>query len=66
MNSEPIVLRMNNREADSVAFVLMTALGMVSMLTREREDVTKAANLLFEQLGYKLSTTDHGQRLELA
>jgi hypothetical protein len=64
MNSETIVLRMTPQEADSVAYVLMSALKRVTMLDREREDATTAANTLFGQLAYGHGTTDHGERAE--
>lgn len=66
MNTETIELKMTHREADSVAYVLMTALQKVGMLDRERTDVTEAANVLFRQLGYGLGTTEQGERLELS
>ena len=64
MNDETIVLRMTPQEADSVAYVLMTALGRVGMLDREQTDATNAANALFKQLGYGHHTDKHGQRIE--
>jgi hypothetical protein len=64
MNTEKIELRMTALEADSVAYVIMSALGRVTMLDRERVDATAAANELFRQLGYGHHTTLHGERVE--
>jgi hypothetical protein len=56
---------MTELEADSVAYVLMTALHTVTMLDRERKDVANAANALFDQLGYGHKTDKTGARIEL-
>lgn len=63
-NMETIHLNLTAQEGDSVAYVLMTALHTVSMLDREREDVTEAANVLFKQLGYGHGCSSHGERKE--
>jgi len=63
-NQETIHLSLTDREADSVAYVLMTALKNVSMLDREREDATEAANALFKQLKYGHGCDSHGERKE--
>jgi len=65
-NSETIHLSLTPREADSVAYVLMTTLHSpeVTMLSRERTDVTDTANALFKQLGYGHATNERGQRVE--
>lgn len=63
-NTENIQLRMNNQEADSVAFVLMTALHSFTMLDRERKDAHAAANVLFKQLGYGHGCDMQGKREE--
>jgi len=64
MNTEPIVLRMTEQEADSVAHVLMAALSRVSMLPRERKDATEAAQAIFQQLGYGYECDSNGNRVE--
>lgn len=64
MNKETVILRMTPQEADSVAYVLMTALHVVSMLDRERTDAADAANILFRQLGYDHGTDTKGERVE--
>lgn len=64
MNTETIHLRMTPREADSVAWLLMTSLHSVSMLDRERKDATDAANTLFKLLGYGVKTDSQGNRVE--
>jgi hypothetical protein len=64
VNTETVMLNMTPREADSVAFVLMSALKRITMLDRERRDTTDAANVLFSGLGYDVRTTDHGDRIE--
>lgn len=64
MNTEKITLNLTVTEADSLAYVLMSALAATSMLDRERLDATQAANALFEQLGYGHLTTLHGERIE--
>lgn len=63
-NKETIHLSMTAQEGDSIAFVLMTALHTVSMLDRERKDVTEAANALFKQLGYGHGCNSKGEREE--
>lgn len=63
-NKETIHLNLTDREADSVVFVLMAALNRVSMLDRERTDVTEAANALFKQLGYGHGCDSYGNRKE--
>jgi hypothetical protein len=63
-NKETIHLSLTAQEADSVAYVLMSALKRVSMLDRERRDATEAANALFKQLGYSHGCDDHGERKE--
>ena len=63
-NQETIHLSLTAREGDSVAFVLMTALHSVSMLDRERTDVTEAANALFKQLRYGHGCDSKGNRVE--
>ena len=65
MNSETIKLQMTHTEADSLAYVLMSALKRVTMLDREREDATLAANSLFTQLGYSHLTSSYGERIEI-
>ena len=65
MNIETIHLNMTPREADSIAWLLMTSLGSVGMLDREREHATTAANDLFAQLGYDVQTDTHGKRIEV-
>ncbi len=64
-NTETIHVRATPREADSVAYVLMSALKRVSMLDRERSDAYAYASELFRQLGYGHTTDDHGHRVEL-
>lgn len=64
MNTETINLNMTAQEADSLAFLLMTGLRVVTMLNREREDATVAANELFKQLGYGHGTDSYGGRVE--
>lgn len=64
MNTEKITLNLTVTEADSLAYVLMSALHETSMLDRERLDATQAANALFEQLGYNHRTSLHGERIE--
>ena len=64
MNTETITLAMNRNDADKIAFVLMAALHTTSMLGSERIAATDAANALFDQLGYGLRTTLHGERIE--
>jgi hypothetical protein len=63
-NQETIHLNLTDREADSVAYVLMAALNRVSMLDRERKDATEAANALFKQLKYGHGCDSHGERKE--
>lgn len=63
-NKENIELRLTDREADSVAFVIMAALSRVSMLPRERTDATEAANALFKQLKYGHGCDSKGERVE--
>ena len=63
-NQETIHLSQTPQEADSTAYVLMTALHTVSMLPHERTDVTNAANALFRQLGYGHGTNERGERVE--
>lgn len=63
-NNENIHLNLTAQEGDSVAYVLMTALHTVSMLDRERKDVTEAANALFKQLGYGHGCSSMGERIE--
>jgi hypothetical protein len=63
-NKETIHLSMRPQEADSLAYVLMSALRKVSMLDRERSDTVDIANELFEQLGYGHGTTMTGERVE--
>lgn len=65
MNSETIHLNMTPKAADSLAYVLMGALQKVTMLPRERDDATDAANALFSQLAYGHCTDNHGNRVEL-
>lgn len=65
MNTETVTLNMTPQEADSVAYVLMSGLRLVSMLARERTDVTAAANTLFKILDYRHTTDDHGSRVEI-
>jgi predicted metal-binding protein len=55
---------MDPQTADSVAYVLMTALHHVSMLDRERTQATEVANALFKQLGYGHGCDSHGERKE--
>lgn len=64
MNTETVTLSMTPQEADSVAYVLMSALKRVSMLSRERTDATSAAKALFTRLDYSHTTDDHGNRVE--
>jgi len=67
MNSENIALGMTQREADSVAHVLMAALHQPNfMLDRERDDAANAARVLFMQLGYGYTCDRMGNRVELA
>jgi hypothetical protein len=63
-NKETIHLNLTDREADSVAYVLMSALRRVSMLDRERKDAAEAANALFKQLKYGHGCDEHGERKE--
>jgi hypothetical protein len=63
-NQETIHLNLTDREADSVAYVLMAALNRVSMLDRERDDATEAANALFKQLKYGHGCDRYGERKE--
>lgn len=63
-NKECIHLSLTDREGDSVAYVLMSALRRVSMLDRERTDAAEAANALFKQLGYGHGCDSHGERKE--
>jgi hypothetical protein len=63
-NTETIHLNLTAQEGDSVAYVLMTALHTVSMLNRERDNVTEAANALFKQLKYGHGCDSHGNRQE--
>ena len=65
MNTEKVTLAMTSAEADSIAYVLQTALHTVTMLDRERKDTTHAANALFTQLGYGHCTNEQGERVEL-
>jgi hypothetical protein len=64
VNTETVELHMTPQEADSVAYVLMTALAHISMLDREQTDAANAANALFKQLGYGHHTDKHGSRIE--
>jgi len=63
-NTETIRLNLTPQEADSIAYVLMSALGRVSMLDRERKDATEAANALFKQLKYGHGCDSRGERAE--
>lgn len=63
-NQETIHLNLTAQEGDSVAYVLMAALGRVTMLDRERKDVTEAANELFKQLKYGHGCDSKGERKE--
>jgi hypothetical protein len=65
VNAETVTLRMTHQEADSVAYVLMSALRLVSMLPRERTDAYAAAKALFKSLGYGHTTDDRGSRVEI-
>ena len=65
MNIETVTLNMTPQEADSVAYVLMSGLRQVSMLSRERTDATAAATALFKILGYGHTTDDQGNRIEI-
>jgi hypothetical protein len=63
-NTEVIHLNLTDREADSVAYVLMAALHTTSMLDSERKDATESANALFKQLKYGHGCDSHGNRKE--
>ncbi len=63
-NTETIHLSLTAQEADSVAYVLMSALKRVSMLDRERDDATEVANALFKQLKYGHGCDSRGERAE--
>ena len=63
-NTENFHLHMTVQEADSIAYLLMTSLRVVSMLDRERKDAHAAANALFKQLGYGHTTDAYGGRVE--
>ena len=63
-NTETIRLNLTPQEADSIAYVLMSALGRVSMLDRERKDATETANALFKQLKYGHGCDSRGERAE--
>lgn len=62
-NTETIVLRLTPSEADSLAYVLQSALVNVTMLDSERRDATNCANALFDQLKYGHWTTCNGVRM---
>jgi hypothetical protein len=64
VNTETVTLSMTPAEADSVAYVLMSALRTTTMLDRERIDATKAADVLFTRLGYGHTADMHGNRVE--
>jgi len=63
-NKETIHLGLTDREADSVAYVIMAALKTTSMLPREREDAAETANALFKQLKYGHGCDINGNRVE--
>jgi hypothetical protein len=64
VNTETIRLDMNANDADKIAFVLMAALHSVGMLDSERVTTHRAANELFDQLGYHVRTTPAGERID--
>ena len=63
-NQESIHLSLTPREADSLAYLLMTSLHTVSMLDRERTDAAAIANETFKQLAYGHGTNEQGERVE--
>lgn len=64
MNKETLSLTMTTGEGDSLAYVLMSALQVVTMTSRERSVTTDGANALFLKLGYRHGTTEYGTRVE--
>jgi hypothetical protein len=58
------MLRMNAGEAHHLAYVLMSALGTVTMLNEREATTMIAANTLFAQLGYDVRTDKNGNRVE--
>jgi hypothetical protein len=63
-NQETIHLNLTEREADSLAYLIMTSLHTVRMLDRERTDAANCANELFKQLKYGHGTNERGERVE--